>query len=475
MHPRSIATRLAGAIAFGLASVLLALAATGGRAQPAAGQPRHDRSRPAALPNVILIVADAVRADHVSAYGYARSTTPNLDAQIAAQGARFAEASAAAAWTFPSNVAMLTGRSPARFGVAWSAVNAVLPNSATLLSEYLHQAGYHTAGFVAANYLQSQYGFAQGYDTYSATVRSDPNSPRAAEVNQLITTWLDHDWLPISSTQPLFMLVYYFDPHTWYDPPPPFDTLYDPTYTGTVTPAVFANGRSVVDGSLILTPRDVEHVQALYDGEIAYWDQQLGVLLNALASRRVLDNALIIVTSDHGQQFGEHGLWLHHNSVYEEVLRTPLLVRYTGVISPGRVITSPVQNLDITPSILDWLSLPVPPNLDGQSIVTLTQGSVPAQPRAIFSEQDAVTDPSWGNYWIAPRYELRAVRLGDWKYIHYDGRRGADALYELQAASQYEITNSIDLRPDIAETLFQALQQHYALHNLYLNLPLTAR
>jgi arylsulfatase A-like enzyme len=156
-------------------------------------------------------------------------------------------------------------------------------------------------------------------------------------------------------------------------------------------------------------------------------------------------------------------------------LRIPLLVRYTGVVSSGLIITSPVQNTDITPSILDWLGLPVPPDLDGQSLVPLTQGSLPAQPRTIFSEMDAVTDPLWGSYWIAPHYELRAVRQGDWKYIHYDGRRGADELYELQAASQYEITNTIDLRPDIATTLFQALQQRYPLLLNYINVPLTAR
>jgi arylsulfatase A-like enzyme len=475
MKPRASVVNVWQASVLGLVLTASVIVIVASHAQSAEGQLRSVQAQPMARPNVILIVADAVRADHVSAYGYARSTTPNLDTQIAAQGVRFAETSAAAGWTLPSNVAMLTGQSPARFGVAWSAVDAALPNSATLLSEYLQQAGYHTAGFVAANYLQSKYGLAQGYDTYSVTVRSDPGSPRAGEVNQLITTWLDHEWLAISSTQPLFMLVYDFDPHAWYDPPPPFDTLYDPTYTGTITPAVFGNGRSVVDGSLVVTPRDVEHVKALYDGEIAYWDQELGVLLNSLASRHVLDNAVIIVTSDHGQQFGEHGLWLHHNSVYEEALRIPLLVRYTGVVSPGLVITSPVQNLDITPSILDWLGLSVPPNLDGQSFVTLTQGSLPLGPRALFSEQDAVTDPTWGNYWIAPRYELRAVRWGDWKYIHYDGRRGADELYELQAASQYEITNSIALRPDIAATLQQALQQHYRLRDIYLNLPLTAR
>ena len=428
------------------------------------------------MPNIIVIIVDALRADHTSAYGYARSTTPHLDALIASQGARFDTATSAASWTFPGNASMLTGQLPSHLGVVWFEPASALPTSTVMLAEYLRDAGYYTAGFITAYYMGSKFGFAQGFDHYFQQVRANAQSTRAAEINQAAMDWIDTTWTPtLSGTQPLFLYLYYFDPHTWYDPPPPYNTLYDPTYTGTLTTSVYADSENVVNGSLIPSPRDVEHVQALYDGEIAYCDEQLGALLNFLDARQILSDSLIIVTSDHGEMFGEHGKWTHFNSVYEEALRVPLLMRYTGVISAGVVVTVPVQTTDITPSILDWLGLTIPAAMDGHSLKPLTQGAVPASPRRIFSEIGAITNPAWPGYWLAPRYEARAVRQGNWKYIHYLGLNGSDALYGLLPASVYETDNVIQAEPEVAAELDQLLVDQFKLLTLFTHLPVIAR
>lgn len=171
------------------------------------------------LPNIILIMADALRSDHVSAYGYGRATTPNLDSFIASQGARFVEATTTCPWTYPANAAIHTGRTPVSLNANWN--NVYLPEDAQTLAEHLHTAGYYTAGFVAAPFVKGVYGFTRGFDLYNDSVAyGHPTSSQglASELNTLALNWLQNTW---AGGQPLFLYLYYFDPHTWYNPLPP--------------------------------------------------------------------------------------------------------------------------------------------------------------------------------------------------------------------------------------------------------------
>jgi arylsulfatase len=409
-----------------------------------------------------MIIVDALRADHVSAYGYARPTTPNLDTLVADQGVIFQDSISASSWTYPSNAAMLTGRNPSSIGVVWADRESSIPADETMLAEYLHGAGYYTAGFTSAKYAGAQFGFDQGFDVFEEHIGFGADRTRAEEINVAAMDWLSNTWTPaLSGTQPLFLYLYYFDPHTWYDPPHPYGTLYDATYTGTLSAEVYQDGISVASGAISPTARDVQHLVALYDGEITYWDHHLGEMLATLDDLRLLDNGIVIVTSDHGEMFGEHGKWVHGNSLYEEVLRVPLLIRYTEAISAGIVVTGPVQAVDILPSVLDWANIPVPENLRGTSLRPLVQGEpetgtgtlTPA--RAVFSEMDvdAINDPDY----FAPDRPLRAIRRGDWKYIHHVSVAGRDALYQLQPTSPYETANVLEAEPGIADDLFQEL------------------
>ena len=198
--------------------------------------------------------------------------------------------------------------------------------------------------------MRAQFGYDQGFDVYTHTEGDNRNT---AVPSMSWPNWLAGNENTLDeSSKPLFLFLYYYDPHSWYDPPPPFDTLYDPSYTGFLTPEIFGHGHDVVSGKITLNERDLEYLIALYDGEIAYWDQQFGLMLDDLESRGLLENSLIVLTSDHGQMFGEHGKWVHRNSLYEEVLRVPLLFRQSGVLPQGQVFDMPVDHLDVTPTLL---------------------------------------------------------------------------------------------------------------------------
>ena len=440
----------------------------------ATGVPAIIRARgEAAKPNVVLVVADALRADHVSANGYARDVTPNLDRLVAGEGVTFRQATTVAPWTFPANAALMTGRLPFRLNATWD--NTTLAPNELRLAEVLQRVGYATAGFVSAPFVRSApHGFGQGFQVYDDSVSYKgvlESGSLAASVNAAAQSWL-RAWSP--GTQPLFLFLYYFDPHTWYNPPPPYDTRYDSSYTGTLTPNVFRNGEDVVSGKIVPSSRDVEHLLALYDGEIAYWDAMFGSMLDFLQGRGLLDNTLVLVTSDHGDMFGEHGKWTHGNCLYEEVLRVPLLMRYSGVIPRGAAVDVPVQSMDIMPTVLEWLGLNAPAGVDGASLRALAEGRA-APPRDVFSEIEGSSEPGHWASWLAPRSDLRSIRRGNHKYIHHVRDSSADALYLLGSASPYETTNLIDADPATAQQMRRALFAQYRIAPHEVALPFVAR
>jgi arylsulfatase len=411
-------------------------------------------------PNVLLIIVDALRADHLSSYGYNRQTSPFLDAFIGAEGVQFSDVTSTAAWTHPSNAGTFTGIRSFNLGIRWEDDSAHLPEDVDTLAEHLQDAGYYTAGFVHP-VVSNKLGFGQGFDLYVDGWSSEPDrwdNIRAGQINEYAMNWLDSNWTKeANDRQPLFLFMYYFDPHTWYDPPPPYDTLYDATYTGTLTSDVYQHGKDVVSGKIVPTERDVEHLIALYDGEIAYWDSQLEQFLIHLRDLDLLENTIIVVTSDHGEMFGEHDKWLHRSCLYEETLRVPLLVRYSGVISPNLVIETPVHNMDIMPTIMDLVNLPVPPGLDAVNLHPLIQGGTLKIKRDILSEQNGITDTSHPAYWLAPRYDLRSIRRDKWKLVHHMGGLSSDELYLLHPSSLYERNDLSGVETELVRNLREDL------------------
>jgi arylsulfatase A-like enzyme len=422
---------------------------------------------PAGPPQVILfMVVDSVRADHVSSYGYERPTTPNMDAWMAAQGMQFNHAISAAPWTCPSNAAMMSGLMPTRMNSSWDTMGNALPDNVTTLAEHLSSAGYYTAGFISNSCVAGQRGFDQGFDHYDSSLMEgrpqvdSVNTVNADEMNNLVWTWLQEEWLAgDNAAQPLFLFVYYMDPHVQYNPPPPYDTMYDPDYSGPFTPELFNIGQEVAEGSLVPNEQDIEHIQALYDGEISFWDAQLGNLLPALQGLGLLDNALIVITADHGDLFGEHGEWVHGTSLYEGVIRVPLLMRYPGRIPVGQVDT-PVQSMDLMPTILELAGLAVPEGLDAISLAAAFRGEELPM-RDIFSEVDTAPSPDHWAAWIAPDTDLRSVQRNNWKLIQHVGDEAANELYQLQVESPYEVENVAASEPAQAAELQTAIEEWF--------------
>lgn len=443
----------------GCAGATASLAAGAVRPQSAPGLLRVRDGRP----HIIFIVTDALRYDHVGANGYHRDTTPELDQWVADAGVTFRHATSAAAWTFPSTAAMMTGRLPVRLGANWN--HTTLAAGVPTLAERLAAAGYTTAGFTSAPFSRANRGLGRGFAVYDDSLALLPLDAQgqAAQLNALAQQWLAA-W---HGAEPLFLFLYYFDIHTWYHPPAPYDVRYDTTYTGALTPAAYRNGEPVVSGTLMPTPRDIEHLIALYDGEIAYWDAMLGQMLATLEGRGLLDNAAVIVTSDHGDMFGEHGLWTHGNSVYEEVVRIPLLMRYPGVTAAGLTVDAPAQNTDIMPTLLEWAGAAPVAGLDGVSLSAAATGQTVA-PRDVFSEVDGVTDPADWAYWLAPRDTLHSIRRGDYKFIQHVGHEAADELYRLGPTSPYEQQNILAAEPEVAAQLRAAVTAKFAMQHVRL-------
>jgi arylsulfatase A-like enzyme len=373
-------------------------------ARPPLGLAEPAAARPARMPNVVLVSIDTLRADHLGCYGHENPTSPRIDA-LAASGTRFARAWSTSSWTLPSHVSMLSGRSLLGHGVLGE---STIPAGVPMLAEVLRGAGYRTAGFVSAPYLSSQFGFARGFDLYDDF--SVPFTPERESREQAQTTVSSpllypqvERWLRETARAPFFLFVHFFDVHYDYVPPPPYDTMFDPDYQGTMTGENFHENPRIRPG---MPARDLEHLLALYDGEIRYVDGYIGRTLDLLAELGLADDTLVVLTADHGEEFLEHGDKGHHRTLYEEVVHVPLIVAWPGRLPAGRVIDDPVSIVDVVPTVLELAGLGAPAGVEGMSLVAQMRGG-PAPDREIVAEL----------YRKATLNMQVAVRRGDAKLI----------------------------------------------------------
>jgi arylsulfatase A-like enzyme len=309
--------------------------------------------RPVPPGDVLLVVLDTVRADHVSSYGYPRETTPNLD-RLAAEGERFDEAWAQSPWTLPAMATILTGLPPHRHGAGWSAGSlfGIVPDARTLAAR-LSAAGYRTAAFVNVVWCSPELSsLDRGFGRYDFRTSDETNRGHrdARETTDAATSWLRE-----LGDEPFFLVVHYFDPHLTYDPPEPYDTMFEPD-AGPRVPRGFGSATEVFrlrDGRIQLDRRRRESLIARYDGELRHTDEQFGRLREELERIGRWDETLVVVVSDHGEEFWDHGGFAHGHSHHRELLRVPLILRRPGgpaaVVRGGRV-----RQLDIAPTVLDF-------------------------------------------------------------------------------------------------------------------------
>lgn len=315
--------------------------------------------------NLLFITLDTVRADHLSAYGYDRQTSPTLD-RLAAEGTRFTQAYSHIDLTNPSHLTMLSGLYPRSHGILNN--TSVVPLELRTVPERLQEAGYHTVGIVSAYHLGPGWNMDQGFaDFYPPTELRRP----AATTTDIALEWLSEH----PQAEPFFMWVHYFDPHAPYLPPAPYDTLYDPAQDPMQIPLSQVSLPADWSERYGNWPAaaDVAAVVAQYDGAIAYTDDQLARLFTYLEETGLADRTIMIVTADHGEGLGEHGVAFDHYGLHEEVVHIPLIVRVPGRLPLG-LVQEPIGHIHLAPTFLDLLGFPVPQELPGTSLVPVMEG-----------------------------------------------------------------------------------------------------
>ena len=337
---------------------------------------------PHSAPNVLLIILDTVRAPSLSLHGYERRTTPNLE-RLAKAGMLFERAVATDSWTLPSHVSMFTGRYPHELSADRK---TPLDFTYPTLAEVLSARGYLTAGFVAnLEYCTSESGLGRGfahYDDYDVSpgdfilawslgnylsqrprIRqlvdnwNSLDRKSASQVNSEFLEWLDH-----KGSRPFFAFLNYFDAHAPYYPPEPFDTMFGPT-----TPRDGPVSEKWLHKKDI--PTDVLQAEInAYDSTIAYLDHEVGLLLDELGKRGVLENTVVIVTADHGEEFGEHDVFGHGQSLYLPSLHVPLMILYPGRVPAGKSVAEVVSLRDMVATVMDLANLASESAFPGKSL-----------------------------------------------------------------------------------------------------------
>jgi len=327
------------------------------------------RPADAARPNLVVYLIDTLRADHLGCYGYPRPTSPVID-RLAGEGVRVVDSRAQSSWTKPGVASVLTGLFPSQHGAELRAER--IPERIELLSERLTAAGYQTALFTTNANITKRFGFDQGWEEfhYLAHKRSGGRWEHysSAEIHREVVGWLERR----DPARPFFLFVHTLDPHDPYRPAEPFRARLAPEVDVERACCARSNVLRALDPAAARArARDAA---LLYDAEIAENDAAFGELLGELA-RRGLDAATaVLLTSDHGEEFYEHGGWKHGFTLYEEQLRVPFVLRLPGRAHAGTVVDGPVDQIDVVPTFLDLAGLPATPELPGRSLLAALAG-----------------------------------------------------------------------------------------------------
>jgi arylsulfatase A-like enzyme len=412
---------------------------------------------------VILFLADALRRDHLDAYGYERTTAPTLT-RIAQEGVRFADNISQGAWTKVSVPSMLTSLYPTSHGI--TDLPDRLPSSVTTMAEVFRAAGYATWQTSSVPFSGKLSNLQQGVDVlHERTSVPDLGHSPAKTARTYVDRFLE--WAEDHHDVPFFALVHVFDPHSPFEPYPPYDNLWG---TGAGA-AEYERGMDLweggsnpdglptqeeLDGTDVDQAIFIQQMKDWYDGSIRAMDAELARLMEGLEQLGLADETLFAFISDHGEEFLEHGYSFHGNSVYGEMMNVPLVMWWPGVLPAGTVVEQTTESLDMMPTLLDLAGITPPETAQGQSLVPLIvdPGSVAdfgAIRRAAFSERVAI--PSAGA--MGNAYDSYAIVLDGWKLIKNEGAPESVPEYELydHEADPINMHDVAGEHPDIVERL----------------------
>jgi arylsulfatase A-like enzyme/Flp pilus assembly protein TadD len=369
-------------------------------------------------PNVLFIIIDTLRADHLGCYGDAKIRTPNIDS-IAKQGTMFQNAITQAPLTFPSHTTMFTSTYPQQSN-AWDNGSYRLASSEVTLAQVLQDKGYATGAFVSTVVLDAKYGLNKGFQTYDDAIGKNQgdrvikfmDDERTADR----TAPLAIKWMKDNKDKKFFLWVHFYDPHGIYNPPSPYKEMYG---------------------------------KEPYDGEIAFADHYVGEVLSALKELGLKDRTLVVFAGDHGEGLGEHGENGHGIFVYDETLKVPLIFSYPNVIPQAKVIKEQARLIDIMPTILDLLNIKKNKEIQGQSLAGVLKGEEKPEDRTAFSvTRYAQIHFNWS--------EMQSWRTRDWKYI----KSTEPELYNISKDPD-ESVNLISKRKDIAQAMEKDLDEFF--------------
>lgn len=434
-------------------------------------------------PNILIYTIDTLRADHASLYGYARNTTPFLK-KFGESGVVFDDCQAQATWTKSSIASLMTSLYSFTHGIVADA-DTIPAGSATLAAQ-LRAAGYVTASIVSTPFVGRATGLDRGFDymlEYPVVLRQvNTQTDRAtdsAALNKVVFPWLDRH-----HSEPFFLYAHSTDPHAPYDPPAPFESAFakpsetstfEHEYSGFRSNHEYGGGavinREMCRKAGIEPDRFMRQAEDRYDGEVLHNDRSFELLIEKLRRLGVLDNTLVIVLSDHGEEFWDHGWTAHGQSVYQELTHTLLLMWNPALFPHPRRISEPVQLIDVMPTILDLLALKAPPVVEGQSLVPLARAQIFKRRGLVVSSRFAAVRPEG----LVPENSTDSFAIIDanWKFIYRNkaAKTGIKKveLYDRKTdrAEQHDVSSEhpADVEKDIA-TLVQWIDAQNKIRNI---------
>jgi len=396
-------------------------------------------------PNLIIVLVDTLRADHLGYHGYARETSPRIDA-FAARSHRFRRHFSTSSRTEAAVASIFTGLFPRSHGVLnpLTRIDAkgILEDDQTTLAEILAGHGYACYGYVANFNVTERFGFAQGFADYRFCETA--NAPELRGHAEAV--------LAADRQQPFFLFLHYMEPHSGYTAPEAYRSLWtDPAYRGRVDGS-HGQLNELVLGQRRFDAADLAQVVAYYDQEIRYVDDEFGLLLDALARHGLRDETIVVFVADHGEEFLDHGSALHGYTLYEEQLHVPLVI-HDPRRRDQRVIEATTRHVDLLPTLLDLLGLPPVAACQGQSLVPLLGGSPTAPPPVEVLAEVSLR--------AAKTVRLQSLAIGDWKVIKSFLPTETVALYNLadDAAEQHDLATR---EPQVAARMAARLDEMLA-------------
>ena len=397
---------------------------------------------------IILISLDTLRADHLGCYGYQRDTSPSIDA-FAKKNIVFENAVVQSPWTLPSHVSIMTSLYPISHGVYRD--SPMLAEGNVTLAELLQEAGYQTAAFTDGGWMGKEFGLQQGFDLF------DDQGGGFTKIIPKVKGWLKKN-----GSKPFFLFIHSYDIHSPYNPPLPYNSFFHKfSYTGHLVPSnnnlLLANRNK-----LVISDADLQHFIALYDGGIRYTDEKINDFLSYLRDSNLKDQSLIIITSDHGEEFKEHEKFLHGQLYFKPNLHVPLIMHIPDYPKKAIRIKELVRSIDLLPTILDSASLPSNPNAQGRSLFPLIKRQQSFFNRFLWHLKHLFEPDS--NTSLA---EVKYSNVHYWSLITNDGYQGISAL-DSDSIQLYNLTvdplanNDIsELHDDISEKLLNQLKMFY--------------